>query len=69
MDIRQRAPRQGTVPWKRLEIPATLYRQIELDARISGMSTQAYAASLIRRGLLQDRVAANTPFRDRPVEG
>ena len=65
MGTGQRAPRQGSVPWKRLEVPVSLYRELERDARVVGMSTQAYAATLIGRGLKQDREAGNVSFRDR----
>jgi hypothetical protein len=50
---------------KRLEIPAALYADLARDAARIGLSTQAYATSLITRGLAADRIREQVPFRYR----
>lgn len=55
--------------WKRIELPAELHRELEREAKALHMSTQAYAAYLISRGLRIDRELAEVPFALRGEDG
>lgn len=58
---RTRRPSQ----WKRIEIPATLYRELEQEAEIMHMSTQAYAAYVLTKGIAAAKALAEVPMKDR----
>lgn len=58
---RTRRPSQ----WRRIDIPAPLYRELEQEATIAGMSTQAYAAYILTKGIATLRAEAQIPFSER----
>lgn len=54
--------------WRRIELPADLYRELEAEAKAVHMSAQAYARYLIARGIQRERAQAEVPMRDRKAQ-